>query len=858
MKSRSGHAWSASLVWMRLRSEVRRRWRMLLALAFALGIGGGASITALAGAQRTDTAVSQFVAYSEPDTGGFLYGSVEAPPVSPGIPASSLALATPEERVVHLPQVAAYFRAPYLFLTAERNDGDPVPINVIGDADADLYRAVDRPLVVAGRLPDPRRPFEVAVNELAAADGHLGVGMTLRLHAYSYAQVTSGLLTNSSSGVIRPAGPMYHVHITGIVRFPQDVNAALPLVDRQGVSYEIQRNLYTTPAFLQALAKGEGIAVQQVTDINLVGVRLHHGSADWSAFARSVERASGGAITITSPGNVYGINRAAASAQRGIRLDVAALLVFGLLIGLITLLFVGQALGRLAASQAGDYAVLRSLGATRGQVIAVVLLFATLVGLVGSALAVVVAFAASPLMPVGLARQAEIHAGFDANAVFFVIGFAVLTLLLTATALIPAVRVSHQALSERSSTRRRVGAASGWLVRVASPVTSIGVRFGLGSPRGMATSTVSGLVIAAVAVATVAGTLTFAASLNALTGSPQAQGWNWDVLVGNPNAEADQEQQMAALLAQNRDVSGYSAVGILAGASQGTAIIDGQVVQLLIALDSFKGSVHPTLVAGHAPRAGNQIVLAANTMAVLHKHIGQSVHIPTPKGTLTLHIVGQMVSPSVGDLFTNGLGEGGWVYGPAVHGQANTQPTNGLPPLVFDLFLVRYAPGVAPSAALASLHRQFGRDVLQHVPPEDVINLQSVSGLPWLLGGLVVAIGLVTVGNTLIVTVRRRRRDLAVFKTVGFLRRQVAGVVAWQATAIGVVALVVGLPVGIAIGRWAWTMVASGVGTSSPPVVPFAAIALVIPCVLVMVNLLAGWPAWSAARVAPAQAMRAE
>jgi predicted lysophospholipase L1 biosynthesis ABC-type transport system permease subunit len=212
----------------------------------------------------------------------------------------------------------------------------------------------------------------------------------------------------------------------------------------------------------------------------------------------------------------------------------------------------------------------------------------------------------------------------------------------------------------------------------------------------------------------------------------------------------------------------------------------------------------------------------------------------------------------VGDLYTNGLGVGGWVYGPALRQQAASQPTNGLPPLVFDLFMVRYAPGVTPSAGLASLQHRFGHSVLRHVPPEDVINLQSVSGLPGLLAGLVVVIGLVTVGNTLIVTVRRRRRDLAVFKTVGFLRRQVAGVVAWQATSIGLVALVVGLPVGIAVGRWTWTTVATGLGTSSPPVVPLVAIALVIPSVLIVVNVIAAWPAWSAARVPPAQAMRAE
>jgi hypothetical protein len=844
---------------MRARAELRQRWRTLVVLAVVVGIGGGASITAFAGAQRTDTAVPRFVAYSQPDDGGFLFGNPSSPPVTPGIPRTSLAMAAPEERVVHLPQVAAYFRAPYLFLSTDRSGQHVGALNVIGDANADLYRTVDRPMVLAGRLPDPRRPFEVAVNELAAQRANLHVGSSLPLYAYSYAQIQNQTLITSGAAPIAPEGPSFEVHVTGIVRSPQDVNAVLPLVDQQGVSYESQRNLYTTPAFLQHLATGLGVAVQQIPDSDLVGVRLHHGAADWKAFTQAAQKVPGHDLAIVAPGNVYDINRAAASAQRGIHLDVIALLIFAGLVALITLLFVGQAVGRLASAQAGDYAVLRSLGASRAQIVAVVLAIAGLIGLAGGALAVGVAFLASPLMPVGLARQAEIHPGYQADVVIFLLGFLALAILLTAAALVPALRVSRHSVSEREPLRGRVGTLSNLLSRTRSPVAGIGVRFGLDASPGLAASTAGGLAIAAVAVATVAASLTFASSLNHLVASPQEQGWNWDVLVGNPHDQIDEEQQMAAQLAHDHDVAGYSAIAIIAGANQGTAVIDGQTIQFLIALDSLKGAVHHTLVAGHPPRAPDQIVLAAKTMDALHRHIGQDVHVPTPAGRITLHVVGEMISPSVGDLFTNGLGEGAWVYGPAIHRQLSAHPLSAnVPPAVWDLFLVRFAPGVAPSAGLTGLQEQFGHVVLQHVPPEDVINLQSVSALPGLLAGLVVVLGIATVGNALIVSIRRRRRDLAVFKTIGFVRRQIAGVVAWQASSIGLVALVVGIPVGVAAGRWAWTAVASGVGTSSPAVVPAVAIALLVPAVLIAVNLLAGVPGWSAARVAPAQAMRTE
>ena len=96
--------------------------------------------------------------------------------------------------------------------------------------------------------------------------------------------------------------------------------------------------------------------------------------------------------------------------------------------------------------------------------------------------------------------------------------------------------------------------------------------------------------------------------------------------------------------------------------------------------------MHPTS-SPDIPRAPDQIVLGSATMG-LHRHLGQSVHVPTPGGLLTLHIVGEMIAPSVGDLLPNGLGDGAWGYRPA-DDQQQPQSNNGLPPTVFDLFLVR-------------------------------------------------------------------------------------------------------------------------------------------------------------------------
>ncbi len=233
----------------------------------------------------------------------------------------------------------------------------------------------------------------------------------------------------------------------------------------------------------------------------------------------------------------------------------------------------------------------------------------------------------------------------------------------------------------------------------------------------------------------------------------------------------------------------------------------------------------------------------------------------SPGGRLvTVRIVGRMISPSVGDLFTNSMGDGGWASGSIVReqdAQAQPGPTN-LPPLVFTVFAVRYRPGAPKKAAFASLQRDFGDTVLNHLPSEDVINLESVDRLPLLLAGLVVLLGMATVGNTLVTSVRRRRREFAILKTIGFVRRQVIGVVAWQAASFSVVALVIGLPLGIAGGRWAWNVVASGIGSQSPPIVPVLAIVAIAPVTVLIAIVIAAWPGLAATRVAPATEMRSE
>jgi ABC-type lipoprotein release transport system permease subunit len=103
----------------------------------------------------------------------------------------------------------------------------------------------------------------------------------------------------------------------------------------------------------------------------------------------------------------------------------------------------------------------------------------------------------------------------------------------------------------------------------------------------------------------------------------------------------------------------------------------------------------------------------------------------------------------------------------------------------------------------------------------------------------------------LLTGVQRRRRDLAVLKTLGLLRSQLLRVVCWQASALAAVALLAGLPLGLLAGRWAWRLFAGSAGVGGDADIPVLLVAAVIPVTLVLANAIAAVPGWTAARIPP-------
>ena len=139
-------------------------WRSSTAVA------GGAVLAAAAGALRTDSAYPRFLAQSRAS-------DLLVAPAESGIAGYDAALGT-------LPGVAA--SAALVGINAYPVSAAGVPDNnatMFASLDGRYGRTVDVPKLLAGRLPAPDAPREVAVDQIAAQQLHLHVGSVLRMAA---------------------------------------------------------------------------------------------------------------------------------------------------------------------------------------------------------------------------------------------------------------------------------------------------------------------------------------------------------------------------------------------------------------------------------------------------------------------------------------------------------------------------------------------------------------------------------------------------------------------------------------------------------------------------------------------------
>ncbi len=849
----------------RLRTTFRRRRGGYVALLLLVGVVGGVSLGAIAAARRTQSSFASYLASTNPsDLGITVFGGTGT---GGGAPPFYSAAAT--GAIARLPGVRHVETAIPVDVTPLHADGSPNLSDInnvqpVASVDG-LFSDQDRMAVTAGRLADPARPDEIVMTALAAHLYGFHVGEVIPYGIYTLDQAQQ-----PGFGTARvPPHRRFNAKLVGLIQLSASV-----------VQDDIDHYptfVFLTPAFGREVVADKG---QGEAGAITYGLQLVDGRAGVTAVEQEFSR-------IAPPGNTYGFHASApiaAKVDRTVKPLAIALGVFGAVAALAALLIATQLIARQLHDTVEELAVLRAMGAGPSLLVADGLVGIVAAVIVGSLLAIVIAVALSPLSPLGPVRPVYPHLGIAFDWTVLGIGLATLVIGLGAITLALAARdAPHRVAQRGTAAGPRTSSAVRAVASIGLPTPAVvGVRFALEPGRGRAAVPVrSALIGAVLAVALVMATLTFSSGLQSLVSNPQLYGWNFDYML---NASNNAPAQTLSLLDRDPDVAAWQ------GYDYGIAQLDGVAVPFLFApaRSSAKQRVSPPTLSGHAVEDKTQIVVGAATLAQLHKRVGDTVVVgyATPGNPLyvppiTLSVVGTATMPAVGfasvvDDHTS-MGTGALISEDALPTAfrqtfGNPDPALSGPNLIF----VRLSRGITRATGLADLQRiaddantffgtlpggagaGYSLTVVGVQRPAEIVNYRNMGATPALLASALAVGAVIALGLTLTASVRRRRRDLALLKTLGFTHLQIAATVAWQASVAAVVGIGVGLPLGIAAGRWLWTLFAREIYAVPHPTVPVGSVALVAVGAVVLANVVSALPGRSAARTPTATLLRAD
>jgi succinate dehydrogenase hydrophobic anchor subunit len=811
-----------------------------IALVVLLGLVGGLAMASLAGARRTQSSFPTFLASTNPSD--LSLGTALANPAlgyATGYDGSIIKRIAMLPGVTHAESYSEEYGVP---LGA---DGKPIAatqnpnVNFTVDGSVNgLYFDMDRATVVAGRMADPRRPDEIVATADAAAELGLHLGQRAPWGFYTLAQA-------AASGNSEPSHPAIRTEFTlvGIVVLNNAV-----VQDDTDASHD--QTVILTPTFTDRY-------LTCCADFTFTYLQLSHHAVSVTAAEREIERV----IPSNLPYDFYDPSADVAKAEHVVKPEGIALGVFGAIAALATLLIAIQLMGRALRSSTGEAQVLRSIGATPAMTIADALMGIVAAVVLGTLAAGVVAVCLSPLFPLGPVRTVYPNHGISFD--WTVLGFSALVLLalLVLTAFFLAWRAAphrthvNSAFATRSSSV--ADAAAGWGMS-APAVTGIRMALEPGSDGMPARSAILGAVLAMIVVI---ATIVFGSSLNALVAHPSLYGWNWAYELSGGGGVGDVPPTVDRLLAADHQVASWSSYYF------GNLQVDGRTVPALGATP--REAVGPPVLSGHTLDSNGEIVLGAATLAQLHKRVGGAVSVgygaarPVP-----LRIVGTATMPAIGVSGVTGhlsIGTGAEVdyhFLPASERNAFGNTPAG-PNAVFVRLKANVSMASARAALSAisdrlSLPTNYGVTLVSVQRPAEIVNDRSMGATPAILG-LALATGAVAaLGLTLIASVRRRRRDMAMLKAIGFTGRQLAHSVAWQASIAVGVGMVAGIPLGIVLGRGLWTLFADEIYVIPGPTIPALEIVAIAATALVLTNVVAAIPGRIAARTRTALLLRAE
>jgi ABC-type lipoprotein release transport system permease subunit len=795
------------------RAEFRRRWRSWLALAALIAVVGGVVLAAAAAGRRTESAFPRFVAAYGFDAG--VYSMRPAPKLArlPGVSAATGV-------------IGPFSGQPTCDCTNPINPTD-FEVLVVPPGGRPIYK------LISGHLPDPSAPDQVLASFTLQQDEGVRLGTVIHVPFYSAAQASA--YDNAIGAPPRPDGPVVAFRVVGFEAAESEFPSG------SSPSYD----LYTTPAFARTV-------LPRTATGDLYLVRLRNGAVGVPQFSQQASSLGAEAFNLTEM---------AASVQASIHPQAVGWWILAALAALVALAVVGQALVRQSIVESEDYPTMAAIGADRRQLLALGLARNVAVGLAGAAGAVVIATALSPLAPLGEARIAETSTGVTFDPPVLALGALATVLVVFGLGIWPALRATRTLRARKRTGEARPSAVVALLAGLGAPPSAmIGVRNALERRSGGATVPVgAALTGTALAVAALCATGVFGASLSNLTATPRLYGVPFQLNISNPSGGPPPPALLASL-EHDKAVTGIMK-GFAAQVSVNKVTVGAAVVT------PIKGPILLSTVSGHVPDGDGQIGLGATTMRQAGAHLGSVVRVtvPSPLGgrrAASFRVVSQISFPvlsglslGTGSAFTiPGYENAACPPGPRHRGCLRALSSEPAP----GGFLVSVAPGPPGQAAISHYLDTYRSIAALVIAPTALVNFGEAVNFPLIFGAMLAVFGAATLVHLLVVSVSRRRREIGLLKALGFVNAQVAATVAWQATTVAMVGIVIGVPLGILTGRVMWSAFASNLGFVPVAIVQVWLLAALIAGVLVAANLLAALPALAARRYQAGQLLRTQ
>ena len=792
---------------MRLRSRVllRSRWRAVVAIGVIAGLLAGGLVALATAARETGRSLDTYMdRLGAPDVAAVFCGPAD----EASDPADCfdhdqrdvLPRLRSDERVVAAGRLAP---APTLM----RHGSDPwVPM--FAYVTLDDLTGFRRPPVVDGVPADPDDPGQVMINETLAREHGIAVGDRLEIAPITWDQLGANQIPEA------PGAPAVLSRVAAILRTPDDLQA-----DGSAQLQVSEASLFLGPGWAQAVGEDHFARYSMVVGMELRPGVEPDGVIDDAAAGR--------------PASVLGPLWDVRAFDEAIRYDARAAYAATTIAVLAAVVFLAQLAARQARRELDDAEPLRALGATRGQVVQSVLPRWAISAGTATAVAVPLAMLLRPLGPIGLGRQLVDSPATSLDPVVASAGLGLMAAVMLGVAILTTWFAAGPARARAARPYRHPAPMS------ASPTAATGLALGSSATSRRWTTTTVLAAGATVAVAVAA--MSVLASLRHLTSEPSRFGVTWDMSAASVFGPASAEEMV-------RTISELPGVEAVAGVIGNDARIgDDQIYAYALApVGGLPEGIAPVVTRGRAPSAPGEIALGALTMRRAGVDLGDTVPLRYLDRVEELVVVGEAV---INDGYEDLPGAGAIVDHRWVE-SADSQN------FATDV-LVRFEPE-SRQAGMRAMEVALPDTALPPLVQSSIRDLQRIDSWLSVLTMFAAVLATATFAHALIVTVRRQRRQLGILRALGFSRRQVRASVAWLASLIAVAAVVVGIPVGTALGRWGWGRIAHNLGVPPVPVVPLIGVIAVTAIALGVANLVALPLGWRAARVPAVEALRAE